>query len=209
MKKIGLLMLSFLFVSTLANAQVMGMEPTHTLKDINLKFITSEPNVNVLFFYDGLKVDGRLEEDYLNDIKSGKEKSQMGKGEEWSDIWFGNRIKYYEPEFLKAINAKLKKFKVNYGDHPDSKYTILIHITDIEPGWYAYVANKHARIKFNMHIVETADMSTSLASIAVTAVGNSGRNGLPTVAQRVSLAYRFGGSFVGYNVLYKRGYGLK
>lgn len=202
-------MLSFLIVSFVATAQVSDLRDIQQLKDINLKFLAGEPNVNVLFFYDGLRVDGRLEEDYLNDIKSGKEKSQMGKGEEWSDIWFGNRIKYYEPEFLKGLNAKLKKFKVEYGDFPDSKYTILIHVTEIVPGWYAYVANKHGRIDFNMHVVETSDMSTSLASIAVTAVGNAGRYGLPTVAQRVALAYKVGGTFVGYNVLYKRGYGLK
>jgi len=207
MKRIVLVTLCLMFVATISQAQYASAAVRKELKDIDMSFLTDEPSINVVFIYDSLKVGRVPEEDYILKKVDEYEKEKLGGGEQWRHEWFDNRIKFYEPEFLKGLNGHLAKFKVDYGIHPEARYTMLVHVTDLYPGIRSTWSISNPELEVSFYFIET-DTNVLLESFSIKAEAVAGST-RTTDKQRITWIYQNAGKFMGYNVLYQRGYGLK
>jgi hypothetical protein len=206
-KKLLSLVLGFLAVVT-SYAQLSTFQDFKSTGELNLQFLANEPTINLIFLYDNLRIDGVLEEDYMTKQMEKNEKDELGKGEEWREVWLGNRKNLYEPEFIASMQKKLKKVVVDIGFYPDSKYTIIVHVYYIETGWFAGYSSIDASVNMNIHIIETANTNMSLANLNTRATGTT-TFGLPTLQLRVTKAFGEAGAYLGHYVLYKRAYAIK
>jgi len=208
MKRIILIFLCSTIVVSISQAQYATAGVRKELEKVDLSFLVGEPKVNVIFIYDSLTVMGVPEFEYILKTKEEKEKKELGKGGQWEFEWTDNRIKLYEPEFLKALNGHLRKFVVDYGPHPDSKYIMLVHVTDLYPGTVATWTATYPEVNMSIYFFETANTNLLLESFSISATGPTG-SARTTDQQRMIWIYQNAGKFMGYNVLYQRGYGLK
>jgi len=208
MKKIVLVTLCLMFVATISQAQYASGAVRKALQDYDLSFIVDEPTVNVVFIYDSLKVGRVPEEDYILKKMDEYEKKKLGGGEQWRHDWVNNRTLLFEPEFLKGLNGHLLKFKVDYGVYPDSRYTMLVHVTDIYPGEVATWTAAYPELEVSCYFIEVANSNLLMESFSFMANGPVGSS-RTTDKQRIIWIYTNAGKFLGYNALYQRGYGLK
>jgi hypothetical protein len=203
-----LILILGLHVANTIHAQGSTFNDFKAPGELNLQFLEKEPTINLIFLYDDLRIDGVLEDDYMAKQMEKNEKDGLGKGQEWQEVWLGNRKNHYEPEFIKGMQNKLKKVVVDIGFYPESKYTIVVHVYYIETGWFAGYSSIDASVNMNIHIIETANTNISLANLNTRATGTT-TFGLPTLQLRVTKAFGEAGAYLGHNVLYKRAYAIK
>lgn len=129
----------------------------------NVKGITA---YNVVFDYEGQKIQGfETEEAFLQD-KMKKRENKEGKAEKFREDWYGDRTKYYEPAFVNYFNKRFEKGEIKVGKDIGAAYTMKIKTTWIYPGYAVGVAAEPAKISAVVTIFETANPSNVVVSIA-------------------------------------------
>jgi hypothetical protein len=124
-------------------------------------FLKGETKVNVLFDYNGVTFDGDSQKEYYE-----------YKGDSWVEEWEGVRRTGNASAFIGDINDELKGIKMNVGNYPDAKYTIIVDVLDCDFGAYAGPMSVPAKLKCTIRIVKTGTTET-LASITLKEAQNS------------------------------------
>lgn len=158
MKKIvGLV---FVLVSTLAFAQKTKITSG------DFKFLAGEKEVSVEFDYFNLKLmkENLTEEQYV--IKRAADLNEKnGVGDIWKKKWQGSKEMIWNPKFLELINVVSSKEKTNISFREgitSAKYTLIVEVLWIYPGWDVAMMKQPAKVTTNIKIVETANRSNTL-----------------------------------------------
>lgn len=118
--------------------------------------------LNAKYDYSNMGVGSfEKEEDYVAKKTTDYNAKEKGKGDNWALQWVGDRKNNFEPKFEELF----VKTCMELGNHPEAKYTLIIHTTFTEPGFNVYVTRKNASISGEVWLVETADQSKALCKL--------------------------------------------
>lgn len=123
--------------------------------------LKGQSKVNVEFVYDNIMVGKMTEKEYLDKRVSEINAKEAGKGEKWKAAWNADRKSRYEPHFYEQFN---KQSGLNAGSFPDAKYTLIVKVKRIEPGYNIYVSRKFAEVDTDISLVETSNRSKVLGA---------------------------------------------
>ena len=158
MKKIVTLVL--LMATSLIMAQKTKIESG------DFKFLAGVKEVNVEFDYSNLKLlkENLTEEQYVTN-RTAELNEKKGVGDIWKKKWHGSKEMIWNPKFLELINMVSSKEKTNISFQEGlttAKYTLIVEVVWIYPGWDAAVMKQPAKVSTNLKIVETANRSNVL-----------------------------------------------
>lgn len=153
-------MLTLLVTSSLTMAQKTKIESG------DFKFLAGVNEVNVEFDYSNLKLmkENLTEEQYVAN-RTTELNEKKGVGDIWKKKWQGSKEMIWNPKFLELINVVSSKEKTNISFQENlssAKYTLIVEVVWIYPGWDAGVMKQPAKVTTNLKIVETANRSNVL-----------------------------------------------
>lgn len=161
MKKITLIAL--LMVSAVSMAQKMKVVKG------DYKFLKDQKELNVEFNYENLKLlkDNVTEEQYVTERTAELNKKSKGNGDVWKKKWNTSREAIWNPKFLELLNKTYgnEKDVTIQEDLKSAKYTLIVDVVWIYPGWDAAIMKQHAKVSLNYKFVETANKSNVLLEI--------------------------------------------
>lgn len=162
MKKV--LCAAVFFVTALASAQDMEV------KSGDLSVLKGEKEVNVEFDYSQLTLmkEKKTEAQYITERAEDLNKKAKGNGEIWKKKWDGAKDGIWQPKFLELINTVLTKEKkdVTFQEGLSSaKYTLIVEVVWIYPGWDVSMMKQPAKVTTNLKLVETANKSKVVAEV--------------------------------------------
>lgn len=134
--------------------------------------LKGQSKVNVEFDYSNFMVGKMTEKDYLEKRTKELNEKEAGRGDKWKALWVSDRKNRYEPHFYEQFN---KQSGITGGSFPDAKYTIVVKVTRIEPGFnIPMVMQKNAENDTQLTLVETSNKGKALGKITATkAVGRT------------------------------------
>ena len=177
-----MIILMFIVCTSIWSAEAQKMKG-------DLKALKGEARVNLVFDYEGVMIDGENEEAYVN--RNAKEK---GEGDEakWKDNWyneFHNTIN--GPEFTKFFN---KEAKMECGEFVDAAYTMVVKLTDIDPGNFAGPFSNPCKLTGEIRVVKTG----TTEEVAVISFKKLNGNPMqPQLEKRIGSAFAYLGQFAG------------
>lgn len=110
-----------LLLSLLAAASMYGAA-AQKLKEGSLDFLNNQTELNIVFDYTHLKIEGKSEEYYA--IKEGKE---------WQKDWNNSKKEFFE-KFVNSMNLELinRENKLRCGSYGDAKYQATIWVLELD-----------------------------------------------------------------------------
>ena len=162
MKKV--LVLAVLFISTMMTAQKMEVVKG------DYGFLKGQTALNIEFDYSNLKLmkENKTEAQYIDDRVKDLNDKNKGVGDIWKKKWLGSREAIWNPKFLELVNVVLVKKKKDLTFQEGlttAKYTLIVDVAWIFPGWDAMVMKQPAKVSTNLKFVETANKSNVLLEI--------------------------------------------
>ena len=162
MKKI--VIVALLFVSGMATAQKM------TVKSGDFKFLTNQKEINLEFVYDNLKLmkDNLTEAEYVKNRAAELNEKNRGNGDIWKKKWQGSKEMIWNLKFIELVNVVLQKEKKNLSFQEglaSAKYTLIVDVTWIYPGWDVAMMKQPAKVTTTLKFVETANRDNVLLEI--------------------------------------------
>ena len=156
MKKIAILAL--LFFSGIAMAQ-----DVEVVKG-DFKFLKDQKEVNIEFVYSNLKLmkEEVTEAQYVKERTAELNEKSKGKGDIWKKKWEGSKELIWNLKFLELANVVLSKEKKDLTFQEgltNAKYTLIVDVVWIYPGWDAGVMKQAAKVSTVLKFVETANRS--------------------------------------------------
>lgn len=159
----------FVFLTTIVQAQKLKNEVG------NLNFLKGTTQMNVVFNYDNLKMmkENFTESEYIEAHKKNLNEKESGTGDFWVDQWKSAKKLLWEPKFITLLN-KYSGNKIKYSlDNKNAKYTMIVDVVWLYPGWDAFMMKQPAKVTTNIKIVATANMQDVLYSVeSIDAPGN-------------------------------------
>ena len=125
--------------------------------------LKGQSKVNVEFVYDDIMVGKDKEKDYLDRKVAEYNKKEAGKGDKWKAAWNNDRKSRYEPHFFELFNKSAGS--LIGGNFPDAKYTLIVKVKRIEPGYNIYVSRKFAEVDTEISLVETSNKGKTLGAV--------------------------------------------
>jgi hypothetical protein len=130
--------------------------------------LKGETRIGLLYNYDGMTIGKLAEEEYVTKKTNEYNQKKPGSGDSWSEKWKSDRETRYQPKFEDLLNKYLKEVGVSASpDIKDSKYSIILKTTFIEPGYNIYVSSQPAYINVEIYIVETTNPSNILVKMTM------------------------------------------
>jgi hypothetical protein len=129
----------------------------------NPDILKPESTVNIEFVYDNISVGKyKSEKEYIAAKTEEYNKKEAGTGDSWAKKWETDKANRYEPKFIElfTLNSGMTVKK-------DAKYTIIIKLLSIEPGYNIGISRKNAEIDVEILIVETANRENKACVISV------------------------------------------
>jgi hypothetical protein len=125
-------------------------------------FLKGQTAVNVEFVYDNLKVmkENLTDEEYVKERSNELNEKSKGKGDTWAKKWYSSRDNAFEPKFIELINVVLVKQKreIDFQEGlTDAKYTLVVDLVWVYPGYNVMVSKKGAKVSTVLKFVETAN----------------------------------------------------
>nr|WP_294935084.1 hypothetical protein [uncultured Flavobacterium sp.] len=162
MRKIAVLAL--LLVSSLAMSQKMKVTSG------DLKFLSDQKEVNVEFVYSNLKLlkENLTEAEYVKNRTAELNEKNRGNGDIWKKKWEGSKEMIWNPKFLELVNIVLSKEKKDLSFQEglkSAKYTLIVDVVWIYPGWDVAMMKQPAKVSTVLRFVETAHPSKIVAEI--------------------------------------------
>jgi hypothetical protein len=162
MKKV--LVLAVLFISTMMTAQKMEVVKG------DYGFLKGQTALNIEFDYSNLKLmkENKTEAQYIDERVKDLNDKNKGVGDIWKKKWLGSREAIWNPKFLELVNVVLVKKKKDLTFQEGlttAKYTLIVDVAWIFPGWDAMVMKQPAKVSTNLKFVETANKSNVLLEI--------------------------------------------
>ena len=132
----------------------------------DFKFLAGVKEVNVEFDYSNLKLmkENLTEEQYVTN-RATELNEKKGVGDIWKKKWEGSKEMIWNPKFLELINVVSSKEKTNISFQEgltSAKYTLIVEVVWIYPGWDVAMMKQPAKVTTNIKIVETANRSNTL-----------------------------------------------
>lgn len=128
--------------------------------------LKGQSKVNVEFDYSNFNVGKMTEKDYVAKRTKELNDKEAGRGDKWKALWVSDRKNRYEPHFFEQFN---KQSGITGGSFPDAKYTIIVRVTRIEPGFnIPMVMQKNAENDTELILVETSNKGKALGKITAT-----------------------------------------
>ncbi|MCK6607078.1 MAG: hypothetical protein L6Q46_02095 [Flavobacterium sp.] len=132
----------------------------------DFKFLAGVKEVNVEFDYSNLKLmkENLTEEQYVTN-RATELNEKKGVGDIWKKKWQGSKEMIWNPKFLELINVVSSKEKTNISFQEgltSAKYTLIVEVVWIYPGWDVAMMKQPAKVTTNIKIVETANRSNTL-----------------------------------------------
>lgn len=163
MKKIVTLVL--LVASTVVMAQKIKIEKG------DFKFLSGQTEVNVEFDYSNLKLmkENLTESQYVAERTAELNEKAKGNGDSWAKKWEASKQLAWQPKFTELVNVVLSKKKKNITFQEgltSAKYTLLVDVVWMYPGYNVVMAKKGAKVTTVLTFVETANKSNVLAVIS-------------------------------------------
>lgn len=121
--------------------------------------LKGQTKVNVEFVYEDIMVGKDKEAAYLDKRVKELNAKEAGKGDKWKAAWNSDRKARYEPHFFEQFN---KQSGLTGGAFPDAKYTLVVKVKRLEPGFNIVVMRKFAEVDVNISLVETANKGKAL-----------------------------------------------
>lgn len=132
----------------------------------DFKFLAGIKEVNVEFDYSNLKLmkENLTEEQYVTN-RATELNEKKGVGDIWKKKWQGSKEMIWNPKFLELVNVVSSKEKTNISFQEglsSAKYTLIVEVVWIYPGWDVAMMKQPAKVTTNIKIVETANRSNTL-----------------------------------------------
>jgi hypothetical protein len=122
--------------------------------------------VNIQYDYTNLMVGKMAEKDYIAKGTADRNKKKEGTGDTWAEAWQNDKTSRFQPTFEKYMNLVLNTIGIKVLEETDPKYTLVVHVTFIEPGFQSGVGpSKAATVSFDVSLVETTVPATVLGTI--------------------------------------------
>jgi hypothetical protein len=163
MKKLAVL--AGVFFTSILLAQDMKVEKG------DFSFLKGQKEINVEFDYSKLTLlkEKKTEAEYIADRAKELNEKNKGVGDVWKKKWTNARESIWNPKFLELVNIVMSKEKkdVNFQEGLTSgKYTLIVEVVWIYPGWDAAVMKQPAKVTTNLKFVETANRSNVVLVIS-------------------------------------------
>lgn len=163
MKK--LMLAAFLTVSSIVSAQKMEVEKG------DFGFLSGQSTINVEFDYSRLQLmkENKSEAQYIADRAADLNEKNKGVGDQWKKKWEGAKTAIWNPKFMELVNIVLSKKGKDLTfteDNKSTKYTLIVEVVWIFPGWDAGVMKQPAKVSTNLKFVETANRSNVVLEIS-------------------------------------------
>ena len=132
--------------------------------------LKQETAVNVVYSYEGMGVGEYEEKDYVNKKVAEFNQKEAGRGDRWRQGWVDDRTSRFQPKFEELLNNQFSgsKHSLQFGAHPDAKYTLILKTTFTDPGWNVGIMRRPAFINATVLLVETKDQTNPVAKLTVT-----------------------------------------
>lgn len=167
------------------------------VKSGDLSALKGEKTIKITFDYTGVRVGKDSETDYVNKKVSEGNAKEPGKGDKWKQGWEGNRKTRFQPDFVELFSKTAGK-KINGSETAEAKYTLVVKVVVIEPGFNVGVMKKPAYVNYEMDVVESANPSKSVCSMLLSKVPGSQYGGYDFDAgTRITEAFKLGGKQTG------------
>ncbi len=154
--------------------------------------LSNETSFNVKIDFSEAKFykENMSEEEYIKkrmtDIENDKGPEEA---EEWKKDWELHKSEKMYEKFIHAIEKKGKK-GVTFSKDGDAKYTLIIQVDWIHPGWYGGVAKKASTLNTTLIFVETANPDNVVLKLTCTkAYGDQYPVGIPNTNDRITRAF--------------------
>jgi len=133
-------------------------------------FIVGQKEVNVEFNYSNVKLlkENYSNQEYVTKRSADLEEKARGKGKTWEKAWDSSRDLIWNPKFLELANKYLEKNEGIYfaEELADAKYTLIVDVVWIYPGWDAGIMKQPAKVTTNLKFVETANKDNVLLEVS-------------------------------------------
>ncbi|MDR0828702.1 MAG: hypothetical protein LBN95_01125 [Prevotellaceae bacterium] len=186
-------------VAALAAMSLFGAQAQKIkLAEGSLAFLKGEANLNVVFDYSTMLVDGKSEAKWVDAEVKGKNKEEAKKGDAWKKEWEGTyRTDNFEPRFINDLNGDLNGV-LTAGEFPKAKYQATVKTVTIVPGTSAGPFSRAAVVAVDV-IFTKVGSSEVLAKVTISkAVTNM--NNLAdafVIERRIANAYGQAGEKLG------------
>lgn len=146
-----------------------------TAQDVDIQkgdfeFLKDQKALNITFDYSQMKLmeDNKTEADYV--ATRTKELNDKNKtvGDIWKKKWEGAKEGIWQPKFLELVNvvlAKKDKDLIFQEGLTTAKYTLIVNVVWIYPGWDVFMMKQPAKVSTKFQFVETANKSNVLLEI--------------------------------------------
>ncbi len=157
-----------LFLILIASLAFSSQAQKIKLQDGNLKFLKGVKDLGVEFTYENLTVGKLTEEQYIANKVEDANDREPGSGENWPELWYGDRPDHYEPKFIELFNIIMLEKGVTLTESVESvDYKMIVKTTFIEPGFNVGIMRKSALINLIIDFVATDDPTTILATFTI------------------------------------------
>ena len=160
-KLLVILSITFAYYSTAQNVQIVSGSPDNLQK---------ESELNVEFDYSNLEVmdDNLSEATYIENRSKDLNEKNTGEGDRWEKKWNNAKTAIWQPKFLDLLNkyvgGKVDGFTAQEG-LTSAKYTLIVVVEWIYPGWDVYVSKKPAKLTTTLKFVETDNRDNVLLEL--------------------------------------------
>jgi sulfatase maturation enzyme AslB (radical SAM superfamily) len=158
----------FLFVTLFITAMITAQDVD--IQKGDFEFLKNQKALNITFDYSQMKLmeDNKTEADYV--ATRTKELNDKNKtvGDIWKKKWEGAKEGIWQPKFLELVNvvlAKKDKDLIFQEGLTTAKYTLIVNVVWIYPGWDVFMMKQPAKVSTKFQFVETANKSNVLLEI--------------------------------------------
>jgi hypothetical protein len=186
---------AIILVTMIANISTTAQKIT---LDGDIDALKDEKSMTIEFNYDSMKIGkyNNTNDDYVAHKKDDLNKKYPGKGDAWALVWVEARKAKYEPAFKEGFESSSA---ISTNAKSDSKYTLILKTTFIEPGFHIkMIAKENAVVNAEAWIVENSDKNKIVATINIErAVGKAPGDNDEDTYNRISNAYKRTGEALG------------
>lgn len=162
MKKTVIMLVLLLFVSV-TFAQKFKDEKG------KISVLKGQKVVNLQYDYSNLKLmkENLTEAEYIENRKKDLNEKTSGEGDRWEKKWNSAREVFWQPKFeqlLAETATSSTKIKFQEGA-ADAKYTLLVDVIWLYPGWDIAMMKQSAKVNTILKIVDSADPTKVLYEV--------------------------------------------
>ena len=137
----------------------------------DFKFLAGQKEVNVEFDYSNLKLmkENLTESQYVAERTAELNEKAKGNGDSWAKKWEASKQLAWQPKFTELVNVVLTKKKKNITFQEglaSAKYTLIVDVVWMYPGYNVVMAKKGAKVTTVLRFVETANRNNVLLEIS-------------------------------------------